>query len=408
MFEDFDLKGKGKSNTAASIKVIGVGGAGNNAVNRMIDDDATGIDFIAANTDKQVLYNSKAPHKLVLGEQITKGLGAGANPEIGEKAAIESEEDIKKLIKGADLVFVASGMGGGTGTGAAPVIAEIARKEGALVIGIATTPFKFEGKIRMKNATTGLMKFYNSVDSIIIVSNDRLLMELGSIPVKDSFKYSDAVLKQAVRTITDLIAMPALINLDFADVKTVMKDQGPALIGIGNAKGENKAVEAAINAINSPILEASIDGAKNAIVNITGGKDFTLDDANTVIDTIQDAANADTNIIFGVSTNDDLGDELIVSVIATGLKGTSRPKSLQAVDKEREYESSKSRLDSDIANFRNTGTFSGHGGLLAKSIEDETLNIDTSFAKFDTDTLELDGKEEESNEKNLPDFLKGL
>ena len=407
MFEDFDLKNKNINSSVAKIKVIGVGGAGNNAVDRMIEEETTGIEFIVANTDKQAIDNSKASKKLVLGVNLTKGLGAGANPEIGAQAAKESEEDIKQLVKGADLIFIATGMGGGTGTGAAPIVAEIARKEGALVVGIVTTPFKFEGKRRMENATSGLVEFYKNVDSIIIVSNDRLLMELGSIPLKDSFKYSDAILKQAVRTITDLIAMPALINLDFADVKTVMKDQGPALIGIGNAKGDNKAVEAAINAINSPILEASIDGAKNAIVNITGGKEFTLDDANTVVDTIRDASNADTNIIFGVSTNDELGDELIVSVIATGLTGTSRPKSLQHISHPLEDIDSKIVEDDTEEMFPHPTSTKFH-----KSIEDDTLQIDTSFAQFESSNLtdeEESSEGENLDEKNdLPEFLKGL
>ncbi len=416
-FEDFDLRNetnnKKQKNSIAKIKVIGVGGAGNNAVNRMLEDEVMGIDFIVANTDEQVLNESKAKIKLILGKKITKGLGAGANPQVGKEAAIESTEEIKSIVNGVDLVFIASGMGGGTGTGAAPVIAKIAREAGALVVGIVTTPFKFEGTKRTANATAGLIQFYENVDSIIIVSNDRLLLELGSIPLKDSFKYSDAVLKQAVRTITDLIAMPALINLDFADIKAVMENQGPALIGIGNAKGENKAVEAAINAINSPILEASIDGAKNAIINITGGNNFTLEEANKVVDTIQNAANEKINILFGVSTNDELEDELIVSVIATGLKGTSRPQTLRELkikeEQQKNSNSSKTELSSDISLFKSDGFNGSEKPLNIK--EDETLVIDTNFggySAFDAEEEKEELESEEDKEKELPDFLKGL
>ncbi|NQX83782.1 MAG: cell division protein FtsZ [Mycoplasmataceae bacterium] len=305
MFEDFDLDLK--SDSIAKIKIIGVGGGGNNAVNRMINDGVTGLEFIVANTDKQVLNSSPAPVKITLGEENTRGLGAGSDPVVGERAAIESEESIRQALHGADLVFVAAGMGGGTGTGAAPVIAKIAKEAGALVIGIVTTPFNFEGTDRQ----------------VIIVSNDRLLLELGGVPIKDSFKYADAVLKQGVRTITDLIATPALINLDFADVKTVLKDQGPALIGIGNANGEDRAVRAAIEAINSPILEASIRGAKNAIINVTGGSDVSINDAHAVVQAIKDAAGREINVIFGIMINEKLGDEIVVSVIASGLDSYS-------------------------------------------------------------------------------------
>ena len=321
MFEDFDLDLK--SDSIAKIKIIGVGGGGNNAVNRMINDGVTGLEFIVANTDKQVLNSSPAPVKITLGEENTRGLGAGSDPVVGERAAIESEESIRQALHGADLVFVAAGMGGGTGTGAAPVIAKIAKEAGALVIGIVTTPFNFEGTDRQVKAKAGLEALYSQVDSIIIVSNDRLLLELGGVPIKDSFKYADAVLKQGVRTITDLIATPALINLDFADVKTVLKDQGPALIGIGNANGEDRAVRAAIEAINSPILEASIRGAKNAIINVTGGSDVSINDAHAVVQAIKDAAGREINVIFGIMINEKLGDEIVVSVIASGLDSYS-------------------------------------------------------------------------------------
>ncbi len=307
----------------AKIAIIGVGGGGNNAVNKMADDEMEGLTFIIANTDIQVLNNSNIPNKIILGKELTKGLGAGANPMIGEKAAQDSLEEIRDMVSGYDLVFVAAGMGGGTGTGAAPIIAKEAKETGALVVGIVTTPFTFEGRRRIANANVGLDEFRQNVDSIIIVSNDRLKEELGTIPLTESFQYSDAILKQAVRTITDLINSHSLINLDFADVKTVIEEQGLALIGVGRASGENKAVEAAIAAINSPILESSIEGARNAIVNIAGSStNLSIEQAHIAIDTIKESAGDDIDIIFGVTINDSLEDEIVISVIATGLAAT--------------------------------------------------------------------------------------
>ncbi len=307
----------------AKIAIVGVGGGGNNAVNKMALDNMEGITFVLANTDQQVLDNSPIEKTITLGRDLTKGLGAGANPEIGERAANDSVDEIKKSIAGHDLIFVAAGMGGGTGTGAAPIIAKVAKETGALVVGIVTTPFGFEGNKRLSNAYKGLEEFRQNVDSIIIVSNDRLKEELGTIPLTESFHYSDAILKQAVRTITDLINSHSLINLDFADVKTVIENQGLALIGVGRASGENKAVEAAIAAINSPILESSIEGARNAIVNIAGSStNLSIEQANTAIDTIKEAAGDNIDIIFGVTINDDLDEEIVVSVIATGLTST--------------------------------------------------------------------------------------
>ena len=302
----------------AKIKVIGVGGGGNNTVHSMIEEGIEGVDFIVANTDAQVLNNSIAPTIIQLGKNSVKGLGAGADPQEGENAAIESEKEIEEILKGADMVIIAAGMGGGTGTGAAPIIAQIARKLGALTVGVVTTPFIFEGTKRNKNAKEGLENLKKHVDSLILVSNDKLLKQFGGISLKDSFMYADKILKQTVRTITDLIAVPALINLDFADVKTVMKDKGSALIGIGRATGEDRASKAAIHAISSPILEASIDGASNAIINISGG-DITLEEASRVVEKIQESAGNELNIIFGVSIIEELDKEIQVSVIATGL-----------------------------------------------------------------------------------------
>lgn len=301
----------------AKIKVVGVGGGGNNTIHSMIKEGIQGVEFIVANTDQQVLNNSPANTILPLGTSA-KGLGAGAKPEEGKKAALESEQVIKESLSGADMVIIAAGMGGGTGTGAAPVIAKIAKDMGILTVGVVTTPFSFEGTQRGKNATAGLKEMTDNTDSLIIVSNEKLLKQFGGISLKDSFIYADKTLKQTIRTITDLIALPALINLDFADVTTTMKDKGTALIGIGRANGDDRAAKAAIHAISSPILEASIRGATNAIINISGG-DLTLDEANTAVATIKQAAGSDLNIIFGVSIMDSLGKDIQVSVIATGI-----------------------------------------------------------------------------------------
>ncbi|ATZ17156.1 cell division protein FtsZ [Williamsoniiplasma luminosum] len=308
-----------KFDQIAKIKVIGVGGGGNNAVNRMINESIQGVDFIVANTDAQVLSVSKAPTKIILGEKISKGLGAGANPEIGKQAALESIDAIKEALEGADLVFVASGMGGGTGTGAAPIIAKVAQESGALVIAIVTKPFRFEGKNRNKFAIEGLTELKKHVDSVIVISNDRLLEYIGGLPIEDSFKEADSILKQGVQTITDLIAVPAVINLDFADVRAVMSKKGNALFGIGIAEGQDKAIVAANKAISSSLLEASIEGSKDVIVNITGGKGVSLNDAYDAVDIIQQAVGSeDVNIVFGIAINNQLNDELIVTVIATG------------------------------------------------------------------------------------------
>ncbi|AGR41472.1 cell division protein FtsZ [Spiroplasma taiwanense] len=305
-------------NQNANIKVIGVGGGGCNAVNRMVDDNVQGVEFIVANTDMQVLGASSASTKIILGKEISKGLGAGANPEVGKQAAIESETEIKEALKGADLIFVAAGMGGGTGTGAAPEIARMAMETGALVIAIVTKPFRFEGRMRNSYAIQGVSELRKYVDSIIIISNDRLLEIIGGIPVQDSFREADNILKQGVQTITDLIAVPAVINLDFADVRTVMKGKGNALFGIGIGSGEDKAIEAANKAITSSLLETSIRGAKDAIINVTGGKTVSLNDAYDAVDIVQQASGEDVNIIFGIAINEHLDDDLIVTVIATG------------------------------------------------------------------------------------------
>lgn len=313
----------------AKITIIGVGGGGNNSVDSMIQAKIDGVKFLMANTDLQVLNKYPSEVTIHLGDSAGgRGLGAGANPEVGKAAALQSIEEIRSKLEGSDMVIVTAGMGGGTGTGAAPIVAQVAKDMGILTIGIVTTPFTFEGPKRSGNASEGLNEMKRAVDSLIVISNNKLLEQFGNIPLTDSFKYADAILKQTVKTMTDIISVPALINLDFADVTTVMQDKGNAIIGIGKASGKDKAVKAATAAINSPILETSIIGAKDMIVNITGGgKDFTLTEANLVVDAIKTAVGGQPNIIFGVSVDSEKENDLYVSIIATGLTGET-PESL--------------------------------------------------------------------------------
>lgn len=308
-------------NHGAVIKVIGVGGAGGNAVNRMIAEDVKGVEFIVANTDTQALEGSKAETKIQLGPKVTKGLGAGSLPEIGLKAAEESEEQLRKVIEGADLVFVTAGMGGGTGTGAAPIVAKIAKESGALTVGVVTRPFTFEGPKRGRFAAEGLKNLKDNVDTLIVISNNRLLEIVDrKTPMLEAFSEADNVLRQGVQGISDLITAPGYINLDFADVKTVMQNQGTALMGIGVASGENRTAEATKKAISSPLLEVSIDGAEQILLNITGGSDLSLFESQDASEIVANASSGDVNIIFGTSINEDLGDEVIVTVIATGIQ----------------------------------------------------------------------------------------
>ena len=310
----------------AKIKVIGIGGGGCNAINRMISCGLKGVDFIVANTDVQALNRSLATTKLQIGSELTDGLGAGANPEIGREAALESKAAIEDALKGADMVFVTCGMGGGTGTGAAPVVAEIAQDLGALTVGIVTKPFSFEGKKRMDQAVKGLDELKKHVDTIIVIPNDRLRELIDkTTPMLEAFREVDNVLHRGVQSISDLIAVAGLVNLDFADVKTVMKDRGNALIGIGVGSGDGRAVEAAKQAVSSPLLETSIDGATDAIINVTGGSSLTLFEVEEAAEVIRSAANTDINTIFGAVINENLNDEVIVTVIATGFEEPSEP-----------------------------------------------------------------------------------
>lgn len=304
----------------AKIKVIGVGGGGSNAVNRMIDDKVSGVDFIVANTDVQALNGSNATTKIQLGPKLTRGLGAGSNPEVGQKAAEESEDALAEALSGADMIFVTAGMGGGTGNGAAPVVARIAKEQGALTVGVVTRPFTFEGPRRGRYAAEGIANLKENVDTLIIIANNRLLeMVDKKTPMMDAFKEADNVLRQGVQGISDLITSPGFVNLDFADVKTVMQDQGTALMGIGAASGENRTADATKAAISSPLLEVSIDGAEQVLLNITGGPDLSLFEAQTASDIVAQAATTDVNIIFGTSIDENLGDEVRVTVIATGI-----------------------------------------------------------------------------------------
>ena len=307
-----------ESEAVAKIIVVGVGGAGNNAVNRMIDENIGGVEFISVNSDAQVLKRSKAPSTLQIGEKITKGLGAGAKPEVGEAAAEENVEEIAQLLKGADMVFVTCGMGGGTGTGAAPVVAGVAKEMGILTVGVVTKPFKFEARTRMSNALMGIEKLEENVDTLIVIPNDKLLEIVDRrTTMPEALKKADEVLQQAVQGITDLINLPALINLDFADVQTVMTDKGIAHIGIGEAKGDDKALEAVQQAVSSPLLETTIEGASHVIINISG--DISLMDANDAASYVQNLAGEDANIIFGAMYDDTVADYCRITVIATGL-----------------------------------------------------------------------------------------
>lgn len=321
-----------EAESSAKIIVVGVGGAGNNAVNRMVEEAISGVEFIGVNTDKQALTLCKAPTVIQIGEKLTKGLGAGAKPEIGEKAAEESIEEIRQAIQGADMVFVTCGMGGGTGTGAAPVVAGVAKEMGILTVGVVTKPFRFEAKTRMSNALSGIEKLKDSVDTLIIIPNDKLLEIVDRrTTMPEALKKADEVLQQAVQGITDLINLPALINLDFADVQTVMIDKGVAHIGIGEGKGDDKAMQAVQQAVSSPLLETTIEGASHVIINVSG--DISLMDANDAATYVQNLTGEDTNIIFGALYDDKEADFVRITVIATGLDDETTRKASVSKDK---------------------------------------------------------------------------
>jgi len=315
----------------AQIKVIGVGGAGCNAINRMVQYGLRGVDFIAINTDKQALYLAKAPTKIQIGEKLTKGLGAGADPEVGRKAADESRELITEALRGTDMAFITAGMGGGTGTGATAIVAECARELGILTIAVVTKPFTFEGKVRMRNAEIGIAALKPTVDTLITIPNDKLIDLVGRASLPDALRVADDVLRQGIQGISDLIAVPAMINLDFADVKTIMREKGLAHMGIGNASGEKRAAEAARQAIESPLLETSINGARGVLMNITGGPDLSLLEVNEAAELISENVDPEANIIFGADIDEAMGDALRITVIATGFDRADRAGSIQGV-----------------------------------------------------------------------------
>ena len=334
----------------ASIKVIGVGGGGNNAVNRMINANITSAQFVAINTDKQALLMSKAELRLQIGEKLTRGLGAGADPDIGQKAAEESKASISELLKDCDLVFITAGMGGGTGTGAAPIVAQLAKEMGILTIAVVTKPFGFEGKRRMENADRGIENLRKYVDTLVIIPNDKLLKLVPKgTPIVEAFRYADDVLRQGIQGISDLIVQPNMINLDFADVRSVMKNRGLAHMGIGHAKGENKTLEAVRQAVSSPLLETTIEGATGVILNIKGGNDMALDEVYEAADLVKEVLDAECNIIFGAGIDEAMNDEVEITIIATGFPGSEN-----ILEKKEKTENAE-QIKKDIATFNGFG-----------------------------------------------------
>jgi len=382
----------------AQIKVVGVGGAGNNAVNRMISSGLKGVEFIAVNTDKQALLMSKATTKIQIGEKLTKGLGAGSIPEIGERSAEESKDEIAANLKGADMVFVTAGMGGGTGTGAVPIITQVAREMGILAVCVVTKPFTFEGKKRSENAKIGIEKLKDTIDTLVIIPNDRLLQLADKkSSMIDAFIMADDVLRLGVQSISDLIAVPGLINLDFADVKTVMTDAGLAHMGIGRASGEDRCQEAAKSAIHSPLLETSIDGAKKVLINITGGPELGLLEVDTAANMIYEAADPNANIIWGAAIDENMGDEVMVTVIATGFDGSMpirTSKYIERIQKKKEEEPVvEVAIDKEPEDL-------GYE-------TDETEELEEEYIPEPEPEIE---EEEDENDKgiNIPNFLRKL
>ena len=388
-----------EAENAARIIVVGVGGAGNNAVNRMIEENIAGVEFIGINTDKQALQFCKAPTAMQIGEKLTKGLGAGAKPEIGEKAAEESQEEISQALKGADMVFVTCGMGGGTGTGAAPVIAQIAKDMGILTVGVVTKPFRFEARQRMNNALKGIENLKNAVDTLIVIPNDRLLEIVDRrTTMPDALKKADEVLLQAVQGITDLINVPGLINLDFADVQTVMTDKGIAHIGIGKAKGDEKALEAVKQAVSSPLLETTIEGASHVIINISG--DISLIEANEAAGYVQELAGDDANIIFGAMYDENAEDEVTITVIATGLDAHGANTPVERAMKD--FTNYKTKVPAQQAPVQRTAPS-------VKTPSEAAATTETSAPKYNIPTGNAPvyrPAQRGETQINIPDFLK--
>lgn len=366
------------SELTAKIKVIGVGGAGNNAVNRMIDIGIRGVEFVAVNTDAQDLLGSKATHRIQIGQQLTSGLGAGADPEVGRKAALESMEELSAAIAGAHMVFITAGLGGGTGTGAAPVVAELARKQGSLVVAVVSRPFSFEGRTRKQQADTGYAALRETADTVIAVPNERLLQVVNrQTTMIDAFRYADDVLRQAVQSIAELITVPGIINLDFADIKTVMSEMGGALMGTGTASGEERSLKAARAAISSPLLEdVNISGAKGLLINITGGKTLTLHEATEASNEVYECAGKDANVIFGTVIDDSLNDEVKITVIATGFETHEKPQEKETL----RYRGSRNLDLQSYLKARETQRRSGAPDQLA--LDAETLELDLDIPTF--------------------------
>lgn len=400
----------------ARIKVIGVGGGGGAALNRMIAAGVEGVEFIAINTDAQALHHSKAETKIHIGKETTKGLGAGANPSVGTNAAEESADELKEALKGADMIFVTYGAGGGTGSGAGPVIARIAKEEGILVVGIATKPFAFEGDKRRRNAEDSISTLSDAVDTLITIPNDRLLQTIDrKTPLIESFKVADDVLRQGVQGISDLITVHGLINLDFADVKAVMSDAGSALMGIGRANGENRAVEAAHKAIESPLLEVSIDGARGVLFNISGGPDMSMHEINEAAETITGAVDPDANIIFGATIKEDMGDEVAITVIATGFDASYFAKRTRSAALTNSAPSYDDEEDDDVQEPDTIVSGGDESSVDDKVMDSIDTNIDSDksssseFFNDDQPPKNIWAYDSESDEKyDKPSFLRRL
>ncbi|MGO3729087.1 MAG: cell division protein FtsZ [Enterococcus viikkiensis] len=392
-------------NEGAVIKVIGVGGGGGNAINRMIEENVKGVEFIASNTDVQALKNSKAETVIQLGPKYTRGLGAGSQPEVGQKSAEESEQAIRDALEGADMVFITAGMGGGTGTGAAPIVAKIAKDLGALTVGVVTRPFSFEGPKRGRFAAEGISALKENVDTLLIISNNRLLEVVDKkTPMLEAFREADNVLRQGVQGISDLITAPGYVNLDFADVKTVMANQGTALMGIGVASGEDRVVEATKKAISSPLLETSIDGAEQVLLNITGGLDMTLFEAQDASDIVANAATGDVNIILGTSISEELGDEIRVTVIATGIDPTKKERKAtrnSQRDRASQIQSVPQKQNLDIEPARNNEGQSSFGEWDIRKEENIRPKVEeTQFDNIEKKEFETFNREEVKPEKD--------
>lgn len=391
----------------ANIKVIGIGGGGNNAVNRMINANITSAQFVAINTDKQALLMSKADYRLQIGEKLTRGLGAGADPEIGQKAAEESKASISEMLKDSDLVFITAGMGGGTGTGAAPIIAQLAKEMGILTIAVVTKPFNFEGKKRMENAERGIDNLKKYVDTLVIIPNDKLLKLVPKgTPIVEAFRYADDVLRQGIQGISDLIVSPSLINLDFADVRSVMKNKGLAHMGIGHGKGDNKTIEAVRQAVSSPLLETTIEGATGILINVKGGNDLPLDEVYEAVELVKEVVDDDGNIIFGAAIDEAMNDEVEITIIATGFRGNLVQEDLQAQKAREEVKAyggfNREKYDEYIQKSNPLGITRGRLSEMDKEREIQK-EAEERFKQEERQTARI-----RINEADIPPFLRKI